>query len=241
MLMVALAHADSPCHGGNASGARLGNASGTRVGRPTATVAWRAGLHGSTDVYAQTADGTMRRRGAVGLGQASWLLVLDAIPSGGRRCWVRVRLPWRPNDASGWLAADQVRLEPTAWSIVVSRARRTLTVDRGGVAVERASVVIGAPGTPTPTGLFAVIGAWPSPPSSFFGAWILTLTAHSNVLRRFDGGNGRTGIHGRGGASLLDPLGSALSHGCIRLANRAIRLLVRAIGSQLPGTPVWIS
>jgi lipoprotein-anchoring transpeptidase ErfK/SrfK len=61
------------------------------------------------------------------------------------------------------------------------------------------------------------------------------------VLQRFDGGDGTVGIHGRGGASLVDPLGSARSHGCIRLANDAVDWLVRRIGvSRLPGTPVDI-
>jgi lipoprotein-anchoring transpeptidase ErfK/SrfK len=102
-------------------------------------------------------------------------------------------------------------------------------------------VVIGAPTTPTPTGLFSIIGAWRSPPTAFLGSWILPLTAHSNALHEFDGGDGTVGIHGRGGASLLDPLGSARSHGCIRLANSAIDWLVHAIGAaQLAGTPVWV-
>jgi lipoprotein-anchoring transpeptidase ErfK/SrfK len=40
----------------------------------------------------------------------------------------------------------------------------------------------------------------------------------------------------------LDPLGSAASHGCIRLSNESIDWLVRTIGaSQLPGTPVQVS
>jgi len=102
-------------------------------------------------------------------------------------------------------------------------------------------VVIGAPTTPTPTGLFSIIGAWRSPPNAFLGSWILALTAHSNVLHEFDGGNGRIGIHGRGGTSLRDPLGTNRSHGCIRLANTAIDWLVHTIGpTQLPGTPVQI-
>jgi lipoprotein-anchoring transpeptidase ErfK/SrfK len=101
--------------------------------------------------------------------------------------------------------------------------------------------VIGAPATPTPTGLFAIIGAWRSPPNAFLGSWILAPTAHSNVLHEFDGSDGRIGIHGRGGSSLRDPLGTNRSHGCIRLANTAIDWLVHTIcRAQLPGTPVRI-
>jgi lipoprotein-anchoring transpeptidase ErfK/SrfK len=173
--------------------------------------------------------------------QASWLLVLGATRAPDGRCWVRIRLPTRPNHAGGWLPAEQVRLRPTAWSIAVSRAKRTLAVLRGGRAVRRLSVVVGAPATPTPTGLFSIIGAWRSQPNAFLGSWILPLTAHSDALQEFDGGDGTVGIHGRGGASLLDPLGSARSHGCIRLANSAIDWLVHSIGAaELAGTPVTV-
>jgi lipoprotein-anchoring transpeptidase ErfK/SrfK len=44
-------------------------------------------------------------------------------------------------------------------------------------------------------------------------------------------------IHGRGGALLADPLGSARSHGCIRLDNGAIAWLA---ARATEGTPVAI-
>jgi lipoprotein-anchoring transpeptidase ErfK/SrfK len=100
-------------------------------------------------------------------------------------------------------------------------------------------VVVGKPSTPTPRGLFAVVWAIRWHPHDFLGSWVFELTAHSNVLQRFDGGDGTVGIHGRGGASLSDPLGSARSHGCIRLSNQAIDWVVRRVGANhLPGTPV---
>jgi hypothetical protein len=70
---------------------------------------------------------------------------------------------------------------------------------------------------------------------AFLGPWSLSLTAVSNVLEDYGGGPGRVAIHGRGGLSLLDPLGTARSHGCIRIDNAGIRYLAR----RLPlGTPV---
>jgi lipoprotein-anchoring transpeptidase ErfK/SrfK len=70
---------------------------------------------------------------------------------------------------------------------------------------------------------------------------VLELTAHSNLLQRFDAGDGTVGVHGRGGASRLDPLGSARSHGCIRRSNQAIDWLVRTVGvDRLPGPPVHV-
>jgi lipoprotein-anchoring transpeptidase ErfK/SrfK len=131
----------------------------------------------------------------------------------------------------------QGRPEATRWRIVVSTAWRTLTLFRAGVAIRTVSVVVGKPSTPTPFGLFAVWWAIPWHPDAFLGSWVLDLTAHSDALQQFDGGDGTVAIHGRGGASLQDPLGAANSHGCIRLSNDTIDWLVQPIGaSRLPGT-----
>ena len=135
-----------------------------------------------------------------------------------------------------------VVLEKTPWRIEISTEQRTLTLLRAGVPVRTVSVVVGKPSTPTPPGLFAIVWAIPWNPNAFLGSWALELTAHSDVLQHFDGGDGTIGIHGRGGASLQDPLGTADSHGCIRLANDAIDWLVDTVReAQLPGTPVQIS
>lgn len=232
LVGVPTASAALSCHNGSATG--------SVVGKPTSKVAWRAELLEPTGV-----DRVLRsdRRVLVSVGptQASWLLVLGAASTQSGRCWVKVRLPWRPNDASGWVEASRVILRPTAWRIVVSVAKRSLSVYRAGSLLRRLEVVVGGPSTPTPLGLFSVIGAWRSPPTAFLGSWILALTAHSTVLHEFDGGDGTIGIHGRGGASLLDPLGSALSHGCIRLDNSSIDWLVSRIGAgALPGIPVRV-
>ena len=218
-----------------------GGATGSVVGHPTGRIAWRAELLGSTGVHGGVSRAGTPARIFVGPAQATWLLVLDAARTHSGRCWVEVRLPWRPNSASGWVDASRVILRPTPWRIVVSPAARSLSVYRGGSLVRRLQVVVGKPSTPTPVGLFSIIGAWSSPPTAFLGSWILPLTAHSDVLAQFDGGDGTVGIHGRGGASLLDPLGSASSHGCIRVDNSSIDWLVASIGvSSLPGIPVRV-
>jgi hypothetical protein len=229
----AIAYSATTCHAGEASEAL--------VGQPTNAVSWRAELLRQTGFYATIPRIGARPRGSVAPSQAAWLLVLDAAADRKGHCWVKVRLPTRPNGAAGWIDGARLRLLPTSWRIVISLATRTLTVDHAGTPVRRLSVVIGAHATPTPTGLFSIIGSWRSAPNAFLGSWILPLTAHSNVLHEFDGGDGLVGIHGRGGTSLRDPLGSARSHGCIRLANTAIDWLAHAIGvAQLPGTPVRV-
>lgn len=152
-----------------------------------------------------------------------------------------MRLPSRPNNAAAWIRANRVHLETTSWRIVVSRRVRSISLYRGGQRLRRFRVVVGAPGTPSPRGLFSIVGVWRESPSDFTGSYILPLTAHSNVLQEFGGGDGRVGIHGRGGSSLLDPLGSARSHGCVRLANTAIDWIVHTVGTdELPGVPVRI-
>jgi L,D-transpeptidase catalytic domain len=213
-------------------------------GWPTSTLAWRAQpLASERPLQDVPRSGQAVRSAAHVLDPEviAWLLVLRIAPGARGRCWIDLRLPWRPDDASGWLPAASLRLQPTRFRIAVSRRARTLTLYRAGKALRSVRVVVGKPATPTPSGMFSIIGAWRSAPNSFLGSWILALTAHSNVLRRFEGGDGTVAIHGRGGASLLDPLGSALSHGCIRLANSAIDWLVREVGeANLAGTPVTV-
>jgi lipoprotein-anchoring transpeptidase ErfK/SrfK len=165
------------------------------------------------------------------------LLVLDHLFVGDKE-WLQVLLPSRPNDAAGWIDASVARLITSPWRIVISTKERTVDVFELGHRIRSFKAVVGAPDTPTPHGSFAISERISlANPGNFYGSWILTLTAHSNVLDTFDGGDGRVAIHGRGGSSLVDPLGSARSHGCIRLDNAAIDWLASI---AQPGTPVEI-
>jgi lipoprotein-anchoring transpeptidase ErfK/SrfK len=206
---------------------------------PGRTVAWRAQISARVAVFDRLPEKTRRPSRRLSPNDAPWLLIVGRPRAADGRCWLRVRLPRRPNHASGWIDAAEAGIQRTPWRIDVDRRRRTLVVYRAGVRVRSMPVVVGKPGTPTPVGLFAVTWAIRWRPHAFLGSWVLELTAHSNVLQRYDGGDGTVAIHGRGGASLRDPLGTARSHGCVRLANAAIEWLVRRIGAnRLPGTPV---
>jgi len=166
------------------------------------------------------------------------LLVLDDRRDARGRRWLRVRLPLRPNDAAGWVSEDVVRVSRNPWRITVSTRSRTVIVLRDGKPVHVMRAVVGKPGTPTPHGLFAIYErARQADPSGFIGPWALHLTAQSDVLTNYGGGAGRVAIHGRSGASLLDPLGSARSHGCVRVTNADVSWLARNIRV---GTPVLI-
>ncbi len=170
-------------------------------------------------------------------GGPTQLLVLDSRQIQGQT-WLRVLLPTRPNGASGWISGNQAVVLTTPWKVVVSLADRRLYALWRGRLVHSFPVVIGAPSTPTPTGRFAVAERIRLPdPTQFYGSWMLTLTAHSNVLDTFAGGDGRVALHGRGGSSLGVPVGTASSHGCVRMRNTDIDWLARHAGA---GTPVVI-
>jgi hypothetical protein len=80
----------------------------------------------------------------------------------------------------------------------------------------------------------------PLDPNEYLGSSVLELSAHSDLLQQSDGGHGTVGIHGRGGGSLLDPIGSPASHGCIRPAIPGSWILPTVATSQsiasLPGS-----
>jgi lipoprotein-anchoring transpeptidase ErfK/SrfK len=169
--------------------------------------------------------------------QSQVLLVLAATTRDGRD-WVKVRLGNRPNDAAGWIPRDHVRLGHSYYWVEVRRHSRRVTIYHKGKRVRGFRAVIGKPSTPTPLGLAAIYERNRQPdPRAFLGPWALSLTAHSDVLENYGGGPGRVAIHGRAGASLRDPLGSARSHGCVRVSNRNISWMAQHIP---PGTPVLI-
>jgi lipoprotein-anchoring transpeptidase ErfK/SrfK len=156
----------------------------------------------------------------------------------GSRLYLRVLLPKRPSGSSGWIAADKVVLLYTGYRVIIDRGRRRLVVTRDGRVARDVRVVVGTPGSPTPAGEFAISEEMRRRSTAdFVGAWVLPITAYSGTYRQFDGGPGRIAIHGRGGASLLDPLGTARSHGCVRVDNRVVRWLASHLQ---PGVPVTI-
>lgn len=168
-------------------------------------------------------------------GQPQTLLVLDGATHDGHE-WVKVLLPSRPNGSTGWVRRDDVKLGRSRYWIDVRTGTRRVTVYRDGKRVRRFRAVVGKRSTPTPHGLAAIYERNRQPnPRAFLGPWSIPLTVHSNVLKNFGGGPGRVAIHGRAGASLRDPLGSARSHGCVRVTNRDVSWLARVVP---PGTPV---
>ncbi len=149
--------------------------------------------------------------------------------------WLEVLLPGRPNGASGWIAEQGTRTSSTSWSLRVELGLRRVSAFWQGKPARSFEAVVGKPSTPTPTGRFFVEETVQMRAGEPGGPLALTLSARSNVLQEFEGGPGQIGIHGRDG--LGGHLGSAESHGCMRLATSSITWLAERIG---PGVPVQI-
>jgi lipoprotein-anchoring transpeptidase ErfK/SrfK len=154
-------------------------------------------------------------------------------PAGVR--WLEVMLPGRPNGSTGWIAAQNTRNLVTGWHIVVDLARRRVIVYRSGLVLRAFHAIVGKPSTPTPTGRFFVEETVQMAPGQPGGPFALALSARSNVLQEFEGGPGQIGLHGRD--NLGGTLGTAASHGCVRLSTASIDWLAARIG---PGTPTTI-
>ena len=150
--------------------------------------------------------------------------------------WVHVRLPGRPSGHTGWILADQTISSSTEWHVTVELAARQVVVYRDGVAMRTFPAVVGKPSTPTPRGQFFVEEAESISVSAPGGPFALALSARSGVFQEFEGGPGQIAIHGTD--NLSDPLGTAASHGCVRLSPSAITWMSKRIGS---GTPVTVS
>ena len=159
------------------------------------------------------------------------LLVVQTESNG----WVEVQLPVRPNGSRGWLAPGTARFLADGYQIVVTLHLHSIAVFHDGSPLYTGPVATGAVGTPTPVGLFYIrVLLHTTDPSSVYGPYAYGLSAHSETLTSFDGGDAEIGIHGNNDASVL---GQSVTHGCVRMDNTEITQLA----AILPlGTPVQI-
>ena len=151
------------------------------------------------------------------------------------RSWLRVRLPGRPSGHTGWLPASQTRKAATSWRLSLDLSTRRVTVYQHGRVERRFYAVVGTASTPTPRGRFFIEEAL-ALSGGHGGPFALATSARSAVLQEFEGGPGQIALHGTNG--LPGALGTAVSHGCIRLSTGAITWLAQRIGSGIPLTVV---
>lgn len=167
---------------------------------------------------------------ATEFGSPRALLVLDE-----QGDWLQVALPDRPNGSTGWVRRSDVELREIDEHVTIDLASQTLTLVDDGAVVLTTPVAIGAPDAPTPTGEFYVVDKLATgDPDDVYGPFAFGLSAHSDVLTEFAGGDGQVGIHGTN-----DPgsIGQAVSHGCIRVPNDVAQVLNDRLHL---GTPVTI-
>jgi lipoprotein-anchoring transpeptidase ErfK/SrfK len=161
-----------------------------------------------------------------------WFLVLRTRPDG----WVEVQLPVRPNGRTGWLAPGNERLLVDAYRIDVSLHRHRMTVWRDHTVIYTGPVATGAAATPTPRGRFYLrVLLHNDNPASVYGPYAYGLSAHSEALTTFNGGDAEIGLHGNDDPTVL---GTSVTHGCIRMDNTEITRLTHLLPL---GTPVTIS
>ncbi len=151
------------------------------------------------------------------------------------RLWLRVRLPGRPNSGVGWIERAGTRAGTTNVRLVLDISRRKVTAYVRGRPVRSFAAIVGARSTPTPIGEFFVEEAIALPSTAVGAPYALALSARSNVFQAFEGGPGQVAFHGLGNVG--GRLGTAVSHGCVRLDARAMGWLVDHVG---PGVPVSI-
>jgi lipoprotein-anchoring transpeptidase ErfK/SrfK len=184
------------------------------------------------DVEAQRIEAVAARRPLTRV--RTILPVLGNATSHDGRSWVQVRLPGRPNGHKGWIPASQTRSATTGWHIAVKLSAHQVTIYRDGRVERRFTAVVGKRSTPTPSGQFFIEEALALSSRAPGGPFALASSARSSVLQEFEGGPGQIALHGTN--HLAGTLGTAVSHGCIRLSTRAITWLARRIGAGVPLT-----
>lgn len=149
--------------------------------------------------------------------------------------WAEVSLPMRPNGTTGWIRTDDVDLYVVTGRIVVDLSDRELVYYENDAEVLRAPVAIGSDRSPTPTGEFFVTDSVTlTKEGTPWGPHALGLSARSEYITEFNGGDGIIAIHGTSNPASI---GNNVSLGCVRLENHMITTLH---GLVPLGTPVEI-
>jgi lipoprotein-anchoring transpeptidase ErfK/SrfK len=148
--------------------------------------------------------------------------------------WAGVSTPAVPNGQVGWVRIDPAVVKPAATrsAIVVNVTERVAELREDGEAVLTFPVSVGAPGSDTPLGRYAVTDTFRGGLIPDYGCCALAISATQPRLPSGWLGGNRIAIHATDG-----PLGQAISHGCVRADDEAVSELV----SRVPlGAPVFV-
>jgi lipoprotein-anchoring transpeptidase ErfK/SrfK len=185
---------------------------------------------GETEVFAKIGDSEPFRvlPEQTVLGTPTVVSVIDEFPG-----WIEALLPGRPNGQTGWIRASDVEIFTLEREVVVDLEKRHLTVLSDGEEVFESAVAVGSEVSPTPTGTFFVTDAVRlTSPGGPWGPYAFGLSARSDVVTEFNGGDGIVGIHG---TNQPWSIGEAASLGCVRLPNDVIEILwdIMAVGMKV--------
>jgi lipoprotein-anchoring transpeptidase ErfK/SrfK len=150
-----------------------------------------------------------------------------------RRLRTLLRAPLVDPAAARTIAAKTTTVRPKVTTHALARRYATaITIDRGAFTlrlfkrlhvVKTYKVAVGQPAYPTPTGLFSIANkavnpAWTAPNSPWAGAYrnetVAGGSAENPLKARWMGIVNGVGIHGTGETGSI---GTAASHGCIRM------------------------
>ncbi len=165
------------------------------------------------------------------------LPVLATTKDASGNAWLKVRLPGRVFNRrvpprSGWITAVSTRRSTLRWHLVVDVAARRVLAYRDGRLLRSFRAVVGKSSTPTPRGEYFVEERLRMPVGLPGGPFALATSARSHVLQEFEGGPGQIALHGVNG--LGGRVGTAVSHGCVRLTTRAISWLAQYVKAGVP-------
>lgn len=196
---------------GSAANAGRGRAAGVaaRIVRPT-VLRSRPGGRPVVQMPLQTAFGSRQIVAVVGR-RPGWLAVLH---------------PSLPNGRAGWIPAEDARLHARPISIDVDLSQRLARVRVRDRVVDRFRVGVGRPGSPTPTGRFAVTDRLVPGPGLPYGCCILALSGRQPNLPPGWTGGDRLAFHGVADESRV---GRATSAGCLHVRERDLRVLIRRV------------
>ena len=183
------------------------------------------------------------RTAVKGTGSPELVLLLREYTTRRGEVWVKVRLPMRPNNRTGWvlrrrlgryhvvrkqLVIDRRHFIASLYAMIRGRRRKIWTSRIG----------VGEPRWPTPRGRFYVRERLLVPRTRYmrmwYGSFAFGTSAHSATLSGGNWGEGVVGIHGTGWPWLIP---GRISHGCVRVYNHKIRRLRRLMRL---GTPIRI-
>ncbi len=148
--------------------------------------------------------------------------------------WLEVATPIAEDNRGLWIEADPAELNfyTTPLSLHASLSGREVELRRGEEVLRRFPVTVGAAGSRTPPGRFAVTDLIVGGLHPVYGCCAIALSAHQPELPEDWIGGDRIAIHGTTG-----PVGAAASTGCLRAPNSDAQAVVDRIRL---GTPVFI-